>query len=1025
MNLRTKFTAVIIIIILFSGLVTVLLVRDTMSLTILGEFHMRGTSTARHIAMESADLILTENIIELQHLIENSKVIEPSVVYIFITDPDGRILVHTFKEGFPVDLLKANALKQDQEENIVVLKTAEGMVHDFAYPVLGGKIGIVRVGFSEKYFRQTIDNTILRVAALIAVVLILGIITSFALANLMTRPITELRDAASRIGKGYLDTGIEIRSNDEIGQLAASFKKMTEDLQKTTVSKNYVDNIIRSMFDTLVVTTPEGVIKTLNNAACDLLGYEAEELVGKHVDIILANEKREPGSSWLDELNKKSSISNIEKTYLAKNGKKIPVLFSGSAMHDENGNVQGLVFVAQDITGRKQAEMNILRLNRIYSVLSDINQAIVRIHYRQTLYEEACRIAVEKGLFQMAWIGIADPDTLEVRPAAQSGFVKGYLDKIRISKTDVHEGRGPTGKAIREGKHFICNDIEHDPSMEPWREEAMKRGYRSSAAFPLLIGGRAIGAFMVYAAEPGFFDTEEIRLLDELTADISFALESIEQQKQRERAEEELRASEERYRTTLDSMLEGCQIIGFGWKYLYANDAAAWHGQRAKEELLGRTMMEMYPGIEKTEMFAALKNCMEKRTPHRMENEFTFPDGSKGWFDLSIQPVPEGIFIVSLDITESKRALEALQESERKYRTLIDESQDGIFIIQDAKIQFANEAFGRMAGYNRKEVTGMNFSDLIAPEDVEMVTDRYRRRQAGEDVPRDYEFRMLHRDGKTRIIVNMIVGLINYRGRIASMGTIKDITERKRNEEIRIENERLAYASKAKSDFLANMSHELRTPLNSIIGFSELLKQMAPKELTEKQQHYVDNVLLSSNHLLGLINDILDLSKVEAGKIDLVIEKISLPAVINETLSLIKEKAAKHNVQLEKELDAQLEFIEADKQRFKQIFFNLLSNAVKFSKSEGGTVTIITKKEGNTAKISIRDTGIGIKEEDMRKLFKEFEQLDSGISRRYGGTGLGLAITKKLVELHGGSITVESKYGEGSTFSFAIPVRAG
>jgi signal transduction histidine kinase len=242
--------------------------------------------------------------------------------------------------------------------------------------------------------------------------------------------------------------------------------------------------------------------------------------------------------------------------------------------------------------------------------------------------------------------------------------------------------------------------------------------------------------------------------------------------------------------------------------------------------------------------------------------------------------------------------------------------------------------------------------------------------------------------------------------------------------ELRQNRDQLAYISKAKSEFLATMSHELRTPLNSILGFSELLKQGIYGKLNEKQEHYVDNVITSSKFLLDLINDILDLSKVEAGKIELVMGSMSVPVTIAETFTLIKEKALKHNVHLKQEIDPQIDFIDADKQRFKQILFNLLSNSVKFSKKEGGTVTITAKKEGDMAKFSVSDTGIGIKEEEMGKLFKEFAQANPEISKDYGGTGLGLAITKKLVELHGGKITAESKYGEGSTFSFTLPLVA-
>jgi signal transduction histidine kinase len=245
---------------------------------------------------------------------------------------------------------------------------------------------------------------------------------------------------------------------------------------------------------------------------------------------------------------------------------------------------------------------------------------------------------------------------------------------------------------------------------------------------------------------------------------------------------------------------------------------------------------------------------------------------------------------------------------------------------------------------------------------------------------------------------------------------------KKVEKELRAHRDQLAYVSKAKSEFLATMSHELRTPLNSIMGFSELLTTGICGELNEKQTHYVNNVLTSSKFLLVLINDILDLSKVEAGKIELVREKMPVPGTISETLILIKEKASKHNVRIEQDFDPQLDFIEADKQRFKQILFNLLTNAIKFSKKEGGTVTITAKKEGDMAKFSVSDTGIGIKEEEKGKLFKEFAQANPEISKEYGGTGLGLAITKKLVELHGGEIKVESRYGEGSTFTFYLPI---
>lgn len=251
---------------------------------------------------------------------------------------------------------------------------------------------------------------------------------------------------------------------------------------------------------------------------------------------------------------------------------------------------------------------------------------------------------------------------------------------------------------------------------------------------------------------------------------------------------------------------------------------------------------------------------------------------------------------------------------------------------------------------------------------------------------------------------------------------IEDITERKKLDGLHLENERLISASKARSEFLTIMSHELRTPLTSVIGYSIILESKTHGELNEKQMFFLDNILKSSKHLLDLINNFLELAKTESGKQEMVFEEISVPDAIDEILKLIKENALDHNIILRKEFDPEMLFIQADRRALKQMLFNLLSNAIKFSKKEGGIITVSTKRENDMVKISVADTGIGIKEEDLPRLFQKFEQLDSGISRKYDGTGLGLAITKQLVDMHGGKIWVESKYGEGSNFIFLLPI---
>jgi signal transduction histidine kinase len=238
-----------------------------------------------------------------------------------------------------------------------------------------------------------------------------------------------------------------------------------------------------------------------------------------------------------------------------------------------------------------------------------------------------------------------------------------------------------------------------------------------------------------------------------------------------------------------------------------------------------------------------------------------------------------------------------------------------------------------------------------------------------------------------------------------------------------VENERLIRASRTKSEFMMAMSHELRTPLNSIIGFSDLLKNKDFGKLNEIQEKYVDNINLSGKNLLLIINDILDISKMEADKIDLSIEKMSLAEVINITIAIVKDIANQKKIQIITEIDPGSDLIDADKNRIRQVLFNILRNAIKYSKPEG-VVTITAKKEGDMAQVSVSDTGIGIKEEDIGRLFKEFEPLDKGVPRQFGDSGLVLVISKKLIELHGGKIWVKSKYGEGSTFYFTLPIKA-
>jgi signal transduction histidine kinase len=256
---------------------------------------------------------------------------------------------------------------------------------------------------------------------------------------------------------------------------------------------------------------------------------------------------------------------------------------------------------------------------------------------------------------------------------------------------------------------------------------------------------------------------------------------------------------------------------------------------------------------------------------------------------------------------------------------------------------------------------------------------------------------------------------VTNRDELGSLGT----NVNRMNDELRRLYDELETASRHKSEFLANMSHELRTPLNAIIGFSQVLRQRMFGEITDKQDEYLGDILSSGHHLLSLINDVLDLSKVEAGQIELEVGAFSLREALDRGVVMVRERATRNGVQLSFELAPDVDRVHGDERRLRQIVFNLLSNAVKFTPA-GGSVAVSTARVDGEVHVSVADTGPGIAPEDQERIFEEFQQTAVGISQREG-TGLGLTLSKRLVELHGGRIWVESELGRGSRFIFTLP----
>ncbi len=374
-----------------------------------------------------------------------------------------------------------------------------------------------------------------------------------------------------------------------------------------------------------------------------------------------------------------------------------------------------------------------------------------------------------------------------------------------------------------------------------------------------------------------------------------------------------------------------------------------------------------------------------------------------------------GIFAAARDVTGRKMAEELQRASSAYARSLIEASLDPLVTISpDGKITDVNEASAQATGVPREHLIGTDFSDYFTEPDK--ARQGYQR-VFSEGFVRDYPLAIRHVSGRIAdVLYNASVFRDDKGGVLGVFAAARDVTERKRFEES------LEKANRMKSEFLANMSHELRTPLNGIIGFSEFLVDQKPGKLNAKQAEYLTDILNSSRHLLQLINDVLDLAKVEAGRMELNPEPFNLAKSIEEVCAVAKAIAQKKHIALRLQVAENLSDVSLDQQKFKQVIYNLLSNAVKFT-DEGGQVSVsVSFADANHFRVSVRDSGIGIKPDDIRRLFKEFEQLEAGTARRYEGTGLGLALTKKLVELQGGSIQVESEVGKGSTFSVILPL---
>lgn len=488
-----------------------------------------------------------------------------------------------------------------------------------------------------------------------------------------------------------------------------------------------------------------------------------------------------------------------------------------------------------------------------------------------------------------------------------------------------------------------------------------------------------------------------------------------------EKAEKNLREKDKRYRALFEHSNDAIVIFN-GEKVLDLNKkgrAAFGLGERELENISIESLVpeENLP-IVRSALKTTLENgaaCFEMK--FRKQNGDIIDIEVNSSF-LSLED--KEIQCVVRDITSRKKAEKIERESQERLKKIIDNALCGILLVDASRHEIVdvNPAAEQAIGLSRDELIGNICHKFICPAEKDKcpITDLKRSIDTSERV-------LLNGRGECLPVLKSVVP-VKIGEKEYLIESFIDLSERKKSEEELIQAKLAAEsANRAKSEFLTNMSHELRTPLTAIIGFSDVMLGGMSGEFSEQNKKFLNNIANSGKHLLTLINNILDLSKIEAGKMELELEMFSVSEVFNDTKAVTSALALKKDISMQYNVDPEIS-VYADRVRFKQVIYNLVSNAIKFT-SNRGSVIVSAVRTGDSIRVSVSDNGIGISEENQKLLFQPFKQVDASINRQYEGTGLGLALVKKFVNLHGGRVWVESETGKGSTFTFELPLKCG
>ena len=789
-------------------------------------------------------------------------------------------------------------------------------------------------------------------------------------------------------------------------------------------SQSHLDNILRLMVEMIIVVTPDGLMKAINQSTLDRLGYEENELIGKPVGVLFTDAGAGLSqATGVDNLLQSGLIRNIEEVFLARDGRKIPVSFSGSVMRDERGDILEIVYMARDITHHKEAE--------------------------DKLKESAERIEQAK----QEWETTVDSLPQLVCVIDDEGHI--LRTNRTIERWNLQNVTDVKGKSIHDLFHPNCTEAVC-PLKVLWEQinDQVAKGEPTEFEFD----DQTLERYLHVQVRP-IPEGEKQEGNNQAASLFVTTIDNITQEKQ---VEAELKAisdqierAKREWESTVDSLQQlVCLVDDQGYILRTNRTIERWNDQSVTD-VKGKNVHELlHPNC--AEASCQLKTLWRQiigQVTQGQPAEFEFDDQVlKRDLSVRVQPVPTeqmneedkqaaNLFVATIDdITDRKEAEEKLKESsdriqqaKEEWESTVDSLPHLICVVDDeGHIIRTNRTIERWNLQNVANVKGKSIHELFHPECTDAACPlKNLWEEIGEGVTQgqstDFEFQdeILQRYFHIQVRPVLIrKGDEMKQAASFVVTTVDDITARKQAEQdLQDAKQAAESANRAKSTFLANMSHEFRTPLNAIIGYSEMLIDEAEDLGQEEAVVDLEKIQTSGNLLLTLISDVLDISKIEAGKMELDLETFEVSQLIQEIDTAIEPMVEQNQNTFAIRGADDPGTIYADETKVRQGLLNLLSNACKFT--EKGEISLDIAREQVDGRewigFSVSDSGIGMTSAQVEKVFQAFAQADTSTTRKFGGTGLGLAITQRFCKMMGGDITVESKAGVGSTFTIRLP----